>query len=278
MKDYMKRFILLQVMLLLAVLIAGLGPAWATSKDDAELKVADQTAFMVRASSSDSKAMRIWFVGTSTEALLTITSSYIYAYTPGGTLDTDVDSDGVISLADASYDTMGEVCDYFDDLTDYECELLGVKSNDDSKYLDDQTYTSGTNDLNAVGGFEVGLDTGTYYAFEDYWNLSLGRTPPTDKRLILVSCEVDVNGSAPDIRVYGKPRIFTNQDGKYDYDLVDLEQLSDDTETVIDWAVSPQTPGLEFAQGSHVTVVAGNESSTYMQAAGNDLRCWFIEK
>jgi hypothetical protein len=193
--------------------------------------------------------------------------------------DDSIGSSGVIDISAAAYDTLGELCAYIDGETDYECELLAGKANDNSAVLRDQTETSGTNNLKAAGGFSVEFDTGSTVSASGAaipYHLSVGRVPRPNKSLVLVSCEADANGSTPDLRVYGKLKVFDGVAGHNDYDTADLEEITDDTEVVVDWAVPPKMGGLEFAKGSHVVVRAGNETSA--QASANDLRCWFIEK
>jgi hypothetical protein len=271
---------ILSSFLTLGLLLCG-SLAMAAEQDSLTVKEMDKTTFVLRTASNDSLAVKLEYVGSSTEAIVTISSDVMTAYA-GGAVDTSFGSAGSYRIAgDPNYNTIGELCDAIDALDDYKCSLLGMKSDDASNKLRQYNATAATNDLKSAGGFEVKFDTaalneGDQDLVDTVYDLSLGRTPSAGKRLILQSCEVDVNGSTPDLRVYGKLRVWHGAAGKLETDLVDLEQVADDTEQVIDWAIDDSTYGLEFDTDEHVVVRAGNETST--QAAANDLRCWFVEK
>lgn len=260
--------------------------AEAANVEDQVLRQAVGNAYWVYVSSSDSKSMELWYIGTATESVVTIGSVSLRAFAPAGTLDTAVDTDGVIDLSAADYDTMGELCDYLDGLTNYGCKLLGGKRNDNTNRLRDQTATSGTNDLKARGGFEVRFDTAPINGggFTDTaFDLRVWATPAgPNKSIVLKFCDVNVN-VADNFRVFGKSiqsslkdtsqsRTLATEDTST---LVFSEVVADDTAETFDFTDRSNGVGWKFAPGTDVVVSGGN--GTGIQAGANYVRCLFQE-
>ena len=247
----------------------------AQAKSLQELQVADlsKTKSGELASANTSYALRLTYVGSSTEAVVTIASRSVIGYAPAGVADTSFGTAGTYLLSAAAYDTMGEFCDAVDALADYKCALLGAKRDDNSNLLRDQTAASGTNDLKANGGFQVVFDTGSGVGAETQAYVErIGITPKDGYRILLKTCTANAN-VAGTLTVYGKLRKYEGvSDGitRNDSTLVWSKVTADDTDLTI--PVTQTFSGfLDFATNAHVVVSAGN--GTGVQAAANFLEC-----
>lgn len=287
--------------LLTACLLAGMafGPKMAQAANYRDLALAEAAArsWWVYASSGSSVAAEIWYVGTATESVVTISSNTMYFYAPAGTLDTAVDTDGLIDLAATNRDTTGELCDYIDSLTNYGCNLLGSKRDDNTNRLLDQLATSGTNDLKAAGGFRVEFDTAPVSdaavqpgapGDDTDFDLRVWATPSSkDTRIVLKTCDWNINGTTntDEVRVFGK-----SVDRSMEVHIPPLaveatlntetrvwrEPITDDTLQTRDWTDN-QGNGFMFAPGESV-VVSGGNGTTVQATVANYLRCKFEER
>lgn len=211
------------------------------------------------------------YVGSDTEAVVTVNHASMTVYSPTGYADASVGSSGVLSFASASYDTVGEICDHLDAAADFKCSLTGCKRDDAPALLRDQTATSGTNDLKAAGGFDVLLDTGSTAGDQltGVYVIRQGLRPPAGQRVTLKKINFNCNG-ANTIKVYGKLKRFEGiNDGitRGDTTLAWNQVIADDTDTSIDFTVGGAGKGVDFAKDAHVVVSCGN--STSIQASGN---------
>lgn len=278
---------LLASVLALGALVA---PAAAISNEEAAVRNLGTTSFWVSAS-TDSKAMLLYYVGSATEAVVTIDHNSIDAYAPYNVADTGFGSSGSYDITAAAYDTLGELCDAIDSLSDYACVLLGAKRDDNSLLLRDQTQASGTNDLKAAGGFEVKFGTGSATAspanMENSFIIRIGATPRTGKHIVLKKCDVNVNG-ADNYRVFGCDMAASLQDSAAyaksasftpgtcnDTIKVWEEVVADDTTETYDFTAG-EGEGWIFGAGKHVVVSGGNNAS--VQATANYVRCLFEER
>lgn len=236
-----------------------------------KIKAADRTDGV------SSKCMNLKYVGSSTEAVVTIGVGAITAYAPAGTADSS--NFGVsassYALGSSAYDTMGELCDAVDALANYNCVLRGCDRSLNSKFLRDQTATSGTNDLKANGGFDVLLDSGTAGALTTPFDIRLGLNPKTGHRVILRTCKA--SSSAGTIQVQGKQRKY---EGETDATRNDATVVySAPIVAGTDLAIPPtilDAGWIEFGKGEHVVVSVGN--GTLGQGSTNYLECQWFEK
>lgn len=284
--------------LLMLVLLIGLAvvfkPAQASAKAAEDILAARVGAqpYWVQASSSDSKAIWLWYTGSATEAVVTIDHNSIDAFAPYNVADTSFGTSGSYDTTAAAYDTMGELCDAINGLADYGCVLLGAKRDDNSLLLRDQTQASGTNDLKAAGGFQVLFGTGSATASpvnkESSFILRLGATPRLGKKLVLKKCEWYVNGadnvriygcdvgSSPDWLPFGEDPIAFTPGACSDVTKVYEEVIADDTAESADFTSTSGDDGWTFGVNQHVVISGGNNAS--VQVAANYLRCLFEER
>ena len=261
--------------------------AFAKTIQDAAAERLSANAYWVQGSSSDSKVMLLYYVGTSTESVVTITNAAITAYAPAGTADTSFGTaSGEYDLSAAAYDTYGELCDAIDALANFGCELEGGKRGDNTTRLRNQTAASGTNDLKAAGGFEVLQDSGTAPGAMSAFDIRVWASPSTrGKRIILHKCEWYCNG-ADSLKVFGKSwkderikegihRDFRQATLDTD-DEVYSEVIADDTAESQDFSATSGNNPWSFAENSDVVVSCGNGTS--VQATANYLRCLFEER
>lgn len=277
--------------ILAAAALALLAPmtALAGSSQDLQDKLASPRAFWLEVKGDSSTLMNVYYVGTGTQAVLSIDANSLDADVPYGTDATDFGTSGSIDITDAAYDTLGELCDYIEGLANYGCELIGGKRDDNSLTLRDRAGVVGDN-LAGAGGFDIYQDTGPVVVGggepSSNYDMRLGFKPASGKRVVLKKCDVNANG-ATDYRVYGKSSYWEVNSRKNqrkdavkdDTTLAWKEVIADDTGETYDWtpasAVSA-SDGWHFAQDAHVVVSAGN--GTNVQAATNYLRCLFEER
>ena len=238
----------------------------------AQIQVGDKKA------GKEGEAMRIWYVGTATEAVVTITTTVITAYAPAGTADSTNFgvAGGSYTIFSAAYDTMGELCDAIDGLTYYGCELLGARRDDDSNILKNQVAASGTRDLKVTtpvsgtigGGARILLDSAvdTDAAGTVYVN-RVGIRPASGKRVILktLTCNASTIGT---LNISGKLQKYEGAgDGvtRDDTTIVWSAITADDTDLTIPGTVT-DAGFLSFAKDAHVVISAGNGTTDQVAA------------
>ena len=253
--------------------------ASAESLGEMQIKELSQSRSAYRVEANSSTCVNLTYVGSSTEAVVTITDDVITAYAPGNTLDS---SDFGVSgssytLFSTAYDTVGELCDVIDALTDYECSMLGCKRDDNTNLLRDQTQASGTNDLKAAGGFDVRLDTGSDVAMTNTYTIRAGITPGSGKRVRLKTCTGNIN-AADSLRVHGKLKKYEgSSDGvtRDDTTVVWRATTADDTDLQIPADIIDDG-WLDFAKDGHVVISGGH--GTGVQVGANFLECLWTER
>lgn len=272
-----------------AVLLTAALPARAKSLTEFQIDKLNSNYVAQRVSSNTSESMLIQYVGTSTEAVVTITTTGITAYAPAGTADTSFGTaSGTYTLNASAYDTFGELCDAIDALASYECALLGGKRSDDSRKLRDQTAASGTNDLKATGGARFKFDTGAAAeAGTDVYEIRLGITPGpggsevggggSGRSVVLKTCTGNANVIG-NIKIFGKLRKHQGAtDGITRDDTTEVWSAvtADDTDLQVPLDI-PEEGWLYFAEDAHVVISAGNGTS--VQASANMLECQWEER
>lgn len=196
--------------LITAALVAALAVltsrAGAVPAQDAVAAQADSTshAAIVFGAAGGSSMANLYYLGSNTEALVTITSVAMTFYSPGTVLDTDVGTSGVIDLTAAAYDTMGELCDYINSLKNYRCMLTGSLRSDASggasAVLKAQTATSGTCNLKSAGG--CNLTNGAAGI------IRLGIIPAPGRRVVLKAVHTVALATTDNVNVYGSLRSY----------------------------------------------------------------------
>ncbi len=230
-----------------------------------QFQVADRKAGLA------AESVRLFYVGTATEAVVTITTTVITAYAPAGTLDSANFgvSGSSYTLFSAAYNTVGELCDAIDALPLYGCEMLASRRGDNSTTLWDQVAASGTNDLKAAGGARIKIDTGVGTdAAGNAYVVRIGMTPSSGKRIKLktTTCNANVIGT---LNISGKLQKYEGAtDGvtRNDDTIVWSAVTADDTDLTIPGTVT-EDGFLSFAKDAHVVISAGNGTSA--QAAAN---------
>lgn len=287
-----------KLVLFAALALLGMAaPQLVKAENLPDLQVRDLSKFdyVVRVSSNQSKLMNLYYSGTSTEAVVTITSTRITFQAPANVPDTAIggtsysQTGGTFDFAASTTNTLGKLCDAVNRSTYYKCALLGGIRVDDPKYLRDQTGTSGTNDLRNAGGFDVMSDTGTAGATTTAYQLRIGVTPTVGRRVRLKQCKWLSPGT---LNIYGRLRKYEGQAGigvltRTDSTLVyrdDRTGLATSTATFTA-ALSGVDGGMEFAQGGgtnstgadgHMVVEAGDWSTA--QTYEGWMECWFEER
>ena len=273
-----KKFVMIG--LLLAVGMASVPKAHAKSLKDLQVAELDKINAASRRVIGNMGAMKMFYVGSATAAVLGIEHLRIIAYAPQFVPDSNFGTSGIYQISDAAYDTFGELCDAVDALTDYECDLTDGKRDQNSNQLRDQVAADGTNDLKAVGGFEIQQDTGGAYdvADEDVFKLQIGITPNVGRRVLLKECKANIN-VIDTFKVYGKERKKEGaSDGVTRDDTTNVWNTitADDTDLTTTFSVNG-LGGLEFGKDEHV-VITGGDGGTGVQAAANFLECKWEEK
>ena len=282
---------------------AVVSPVMAANQQDIQERVLYGRNYWVSSSSGDSDLANLYYVGSGTEAVVTITSTTMLFYVPAGTLDTAVGSGGAIDLSATAYDTMGELCTYIDKLTSYGCVLQGAGSSLDPGFMQDQTAATGTNDLKVAGGFSVENDTNPVNGGGNVnvsYRVRLGARPSNPNRhLRLKKCEWNLNAgtSGTTVIVAGKSSEYTpeaqgangnrlSEAVRGDGTTVWRDVFTDDTNGSWDFSGGNPLAGWDFADNEHVVVVGGSDIASEStvgiasasQIVGNYLRCLFEER
>lgn len=251
-------------------------PVVALGIDEVMLREMNAKAVAEQVDYNDGSLINITYVGSSTEAAIAVNATYLYSYTPIGTLDSNFGTSGTYDLTAAAYNTLGEVCDAIDDLADYTCKLTGGKRDDSSGLLKNITSSAST-DAKASGGYSVLIDTGGAVATDPYI-MRIGITPSSGKRVVLKHCTVQSDGVGT-IKVYGKLAKYDGDSSitRNDTTLVWSEPIADDTaESIPNSSVIGGDRWLEFGKDEHVVISAGNSSTA--QTSTSYLRCAWDEK
>jgi hypothetical protein len=276
-----KKVLNLLAPLLLAVSVSGT----VCAKSLADLQIDELDKFQMaelvngqdRAGVGGNIAINLFYSGSSTESAVNVSSHQVIAYAPIGTADTNFGTSGIYELGSTSYDTIGELCDAIDALSDYACTMKGAKRDDASTLLYDVTAAAAT-DMRASGGYDVSFDTGGFVATNAY-DLRIGITPQDGKRVILKQCVQNINiSSAGDLKVYGKLHKYETATDITRNDTTgvwDGTAATDDTDQTVNFADSNGNGGLEFGINEHV-VIAGDSDAA--QATTNHMTCRWVEK
>lgn len=288
----------IRLALLSAVAFLSLGvlatPAKALNLDEAWMRRLDATNVSAYVGSDSSTCVNFFYVGSSSESVLSVTQTAITAYAPNGTADTTFGTaSGAYTLTSTSYDTMGELCDAVDGLTNYVCRLTGCKRDDNSNIMRDQTAIgASTGSLAQPGGYDIRADTGGSQALAFSHMESIGITPQLGKRVNLVQCKVNITTSTlvsvlPVFEVSGKLRKFVGaSDGvvRDDTTIVWSEPLSNNTSVTETFNING-VGGIEFAPDAHVVargweknILSTTDNSGHLMSTSNFINCEWEER
>ena len=257
---------------MLVLTFAGVN-SFALSMDDVIIREMNAKSAAKLVDYNDSTLLNIYYTGSSTEAVVEVSSGLLKTYTPIGTADLSYD------LGYASYDTLGELCDVIEAEDYYECTLTGGKRDDSSLLLDFVTAAAAT-DAKASGGYSIKLDTGGVVETDPY-DMRIGITPASGKRVVLKHCGYDSKTDADILQVYGKLAIYDgNGDGitRNDTTLVWALSQGNNDATLYAPANAAYDGGaswLEFAKDEHVVIVL---SGTVAQDSDDWMYCTWEEK
>ena len=274
MKKLTEMFALLLLVGALAV------PARAQNLNTLQVKELNANYMGERVASNDTEMMKLTYVGSSTEAFVSIRNTEITAYAPLHVIDTSFGTSGYYQFADTAYDTLGELCNAIELLDDYKCELLAGISDDAPKFLRDVLETVGSAaDLKASGGSRVKSDTGGSDDVDDTFTFfeRVGITPLPGRRVLLRECKGNFN-VITDLKVFGKLRKYEGAtDGvtRNDATVVWSTITADDTDLTVTWSDNGKG-GLLFGRDEHVVIGIDNDA-TGEQAAANFLECKWDE-
>lgn len=219
---------------------------------------------------SESHLMNVYYVGSASQAVLTISGDTLTTAAPIGTADLSID------LSAAAYDTMGELCDSIEAEDDYECKLTGGKRDDDSSLLIDVAGSASVGVVSATGGYDVKHDTGGVSG-STTWINRLGITPESGRRVVLKYCVAE-NDGVGSFKVYGKLNKYASAtDGvtRDDTTLVMSKVTADDTAVTVGNIYSGNW--MEFAKDEHVVISVGNGSTTQADTTSH-VNCFWDEK
>ncbi len=314
--------------LLTLALLFGIGKVHANQMEDivqqnlgashnVNLAVATIQSGGVQASSGTA-GLTLWYVGTSTEADVTISQTIVQFFAPFNVPDTAVFPVSAsiydLSVATAS---VGTFCQAVNASTNYRCQLNGLRSDQPGSLLLDVTAKTGIRNMKSAGGFEVGIDTGGVTGTlaagllgpTTSFMIAIGMTPnDQNHRVVLRKCTANTSDATGlNLRVYGQLRQFeglgsgptsppvTMANGQVvnsntpviawpgsqtDATPVDIITTTLNTDTSVDYTLSQGTGmGLEFAKGSHVVVQTGPyPQGTVANSATNFVKCLWDEK
>ena len=243
------------------------GGASAASLADLQVKDLAKFAMSEYKDYNDASLIKLTYDGDEATANVSISSAVMTIAAPNGTTIYTLD------MTLAAYDTLGELCDYIDDLSDMKCSLTGGKR-DDSSILTYDAIT--TQSILGPSGYEIAIGTGAVFGETGSYINRIGITPQAGHSVVLKYCNVQNDGTGT-LNVYGKLKKFEGaSDGvtRNDTTLVaSMATANDNSET--DGNIYGGA-WLEFAKDAHVVISAGN--ATTAQTSTSFLECYWDEK
>ncbi len=266
--------------MLVSVLLLVANNAFAISLQDLQVKDLDKIAVSEYVDYNDGTLINVEYVGSNATAIMLVSTGMMTIESPAGTAIVSS-----ISLNAAAYDTLGELVDYLNTVTDIEAILTGGKRDDASVLMANVAAASNpTNrDIAAAGGYSVLIGTGAIVpADTSPQMMRVGITPQTGRRVALKYCTSGSDGTDV-LNIYGKLR---------KYEGVSDGVTRDDTTLVASMATAADTEetngniyggyAFEFAKDAHVVILAGDADGTGGTAMSTDattkLVCYWDEK
>lgn len=248
------------VLALLAAVALRAMPARAFNLNDATMAQLDESydseyttmLSTTPASGNEQTAFKLYYTGTSSEAVVTVGSTGITFQAPFGTNDPTFPS-GLVSAT--TYPTVGQMCDAINATGGkYQCRLEDARRSDLPATLLGTTAASGVNNLKAIGGFAVAFTNASNSTTSAPYFLSMGINPPAGRRAILKKCTFYGAASAAgtvQFSITGVKRSFENSvDGvtRNDSTLVWLSSAPANTATTLSFD-DAGVGGISFAAG-----------------------------
>jgi hypothetical protein len=263
--------------MLASVLFLVANNAFAISLQDLQVRELDKIAVNSYVDYNDATLMNVKYTGSEATALILIGPASLAIQAPTGTSLVST-----ITLTDAAYNTMGEVCDYLNTQTGIVCKLTGAKRDDLSILMwNTAALLSSGSSIAGNGGYSVLIGTGSAVADESQSEMNrIGITPQPGRRVVLKYCNATNDGTGV-AAVYGK---LAKYDGVSDGVSRDDTTLAASIATANDTAkVVGNIYGgnwLEFAKNEHVVIVSGTVLGTGGTAQTNtsSLECFWDEK
>ena len=185
--------------------------AWSGNGPDSMAAKADMSGYsaVVLGGAGKSNLLTLYYIGTSTEALVTVSGTDMSFFAPYNTPEATLSSTGGIGTAGVvTYGTTfsgysaGGLCDYINTSKYYRCVLTGAVRGDGAAILKTQSESSGTCNLGAPGGCTL-----TNNAVDI---IRLGIIPSIGKRVVLNHIETLSVASTDTVNVWGIPRKYSN--------------------------------------------------------------------
>ena len=242
--------------------------AFALSLEQAQLADSNKTANGDYRTYATGTLFNIFYVGAATGAVVASDGTNFLTYAPYGTAD--------LSLAAATYTTLGALCDKINAATDYVCYLTGGKRDDLVTKIAYTAAALGT-DAKVAGGYNLLIGSGTAGTGSISEFNRIGITPAKNRRVVLKWCEGKVAGAA-NLNIYGKLMKFDGASDmtRNDTTLVAAPVMATGTDTV--WGnIYGQGNWIEFAPNEHV-VISAAPAATQVQVAGDYVQCFWDEK
>ena len=269
----------LKSLFVIALLLVA-GNASAISLQDLQVKDLDKIAVGDHVDYNDGTLINVKYGGSQATAIMYVSTGMLTIEAPDATAIVSS-----ISLNAAAYDTLGELADYLNTVTDITATLTGGKRDDASVLMANVAAASNPtrHNIAASGGYSVLIGTGAIVpADTNPQMLRIGITPQSGRRVALRYCAVGNDGTGV-LAIYGKLR---------KYEGVSDGVSRDDTTLVTSYATADDTAetdgniygdyAFEFAKDAHVVISAGTTLGTGGTAQSTDattqLDCYWDEK
>lgn len=243
----------------------------AANLQDLQVRELSKVAMAKYKTYATASYMNIAYTGASTEAVIVINGTNFITYTPRGTTD--------LSYAEATYTTLGTLCDVINTNTYYTCTLTGGKR-DDSVFGLLAVAVGADADAKANGGYDMLIGSATEVNGQVVATTSnkvrVGITPMSGKGVILKYC-VGTGAGVGTFNVYGELAKYYNlSDGvtRNDTTLVSSQVTANATEKTVGNIYGGYW--MEFAKDQHVVVSV--DGAPTVQVAGDQLQCFWDER
>ena len=256
------------------VMILGLSilPLRAMDLQDLQVQNLSQLAMASYKTYATSSFMNISYSGASTQAVVSIDGTNLIVTAPllGTALTT---------LPEATYTTLGTMCDALNLVTGVKCKLTGGFRSDSIYHLKAVAAAAAT-DAAASGGYDMLIASGTDAASQVNSTTSdemrIGMNPYPNKGVSLEYC-VGTGAGIGQFNVYGMLKRFWNaNDGvtRNDSTLVSSQVTADATAKTVGNIYGGVW--MDFAPNQHVVVRLMGAPT--VQIAGDQLQCFWNEK
>lgn len=245
-------------------LFIGIGKSFAMSLEQAQMAEVNKYATSQFETYLTSTLMKVFYTGSAT---------YSRVAFDGTTFTTTLNTGADLSLAAATYATLGALCDKINTVDYYDCALTGGKRDDATTRILTVSAGAGTN-----AGVSGGYSLATGGSGSSIYDTRIGITPVKNRAVVLKYCTGGAK-TAGTIKIFGK---LAKYDGASDMTRNDSTLVF----TSIDVGNStPITVGniysgnwMQFAPNEHVVISVGNGTTAQDSATGDILQCFWDEK